>query len=104
MVKRKTHRLKKNRTGNATTINYLTDDPQSDKRRACSTKRKQTKTQARSAASELTKRHGVKFDYYRCDYCGKYHVGKRPDGAFGPDGKRFLLMDYFPVDQEPEKA
>jgi hypothetical protein len=104
MVKRKTHRLKKNRTGNKSAVEYVSADPYSDERRACSTKRQFNKTKARSIASEQTKKFGRKFDYYRCDYCGKYHVGKRPDGAFGPNGTRFIYMDYFLVDQEPEKA
>jgi hypothetical protein len=39
------------------------------------------------------------YDYYPCDYCGKWHIGKRPEYYTGPKGVRFRAMEFFPFDQ-----
>ena len=92
-------RLKKNQTGRSPYRRHHDFYSSDDQRRACARKRSLSKTQARTVAAQMTAREGKKFDYYPCDYCHRYHVGKRPDGAFGPEGVRFLMLDYFPVDQ-----
>ena len=74
-----------------------------DKGRACRNKRQYNKNQARTGASVMTKRAGVKFDYYQCEYCGEWHIGKRPEYFTGPDGVRFRAMEYFPYDQIIER-
>lgn len=103
-------RLKKNQTGqksrsgkqNLYVRTTVMPEMGSDAERACARKRSLTKTQARSGAAAMTAQHGKKFDYYRCDYCNGYHIGRRSPHFTGPDGKRHWQMEYFPVDQSAE--